>query len=268
VELGCSTILYGGHSLDEALAGIRKAGYKAIELCAIVGMADHIPVGQPASFYEDMRKKIADHGLAIESIGGTGDVHGEAGRARFIELLKIGKMIGAPAITTASGGKSDDDESFRQIVESINGLAKEAAATGVKISIKPHVGSAVYSTKTAIKFREHVDRDWIGINVDASHLWRTPEQEMPEESIAALAPHIFTARIRDTLSRERPIGPVETQIPGGGAMNMAAIMAEIQRLPLKYMVLEIVGTKDWALVDVQRVVEESKAKLDPFMMGE
>src|SRR3989337_3044335 len=49
VELGCSTILYGGHSLDDALAGIEKAGYKAIELCAILGMADHIPVGQPAS---------------------------------------------------------------------------------------------------------------------------------------------------------------------------------------------------------------------------
>jgi sugar phosphate isomerase/epimerase len=267
VELGCSTILYGGHSLDDALAGIEKAGYKAIELCAIRGMADHIPVGQPASFYGDLKKKIADHELAIESIGGTGDIHGPEGRARFIELLKIGTMIGAPAITTASGGKADDEESFAQVVESVNGLAKEAAAAGVKISIKPHVRAAVYSTKSALKFREQVDRDWIGINVDASHLWRTPEQEMPEESVATLAPHIFTARIRDTLSREIPIGPVETQVPGGGAMNIAAIMAAIQRLPLKYMTLEIVGTKDWALDDVQRVVEECKAKLDPFMMG-
>ena len=32
--LGCSTILYGGYSLDETLDGIAKAGYKAIELCA------------------------------------------------------------------------------------------------------------------------------------------------------------------------------------------------------------------------------------------
>jgi sugar phosphate isomerase/epimerase len=230
-------------------------------------MADHIPVGQPDDFYAEMKQKIADHGLAIESVGGSGDVHGPEGRARFIELLKIGQMIGAPAITTSSGGASDDEESFTQVVDSINELAKAAKEAGVKISIKPHVRAAVYSTKTALKFREQVDRDWVGINVDGSHLWRTPEEEMPEESIATLAPHIFTARIRDTLSRELPIGPVDTQIPGGGAMNMAAICAEIQRLPLEYVTLEIVGAKDWALEDVQRVVEESKAKLDPFMTG-
>jgi sugar phosphate isomerase/epimerase len=266
VELGCSTILYGGHGLDDALDGIQKAGYKAIELCAIKGMADHIPIGQSASFYDGMKDRIAEHGLALESIGGSGDIHGEEGRARFIELLKIGHRIGAPAITTSSGGTADDEASFAQVVGSINELAKVAANTGVKISIKPHVRAAVYSTKTALKFREQVDRDWVGINVDASHLWRTPEQEMPEESIETLAPHIFTARIRDTLSREIPIGPVETQVPGGGAMNVAAICAAIQRLPLKYMTLEIVGTKDWELADVQRVVEECKAKLDPFMM--
>ena len=266
MELGCSTILYGGHSLDDALAGIQKAGYKAIELCAIQGMADHLPVGESASFYADLKKKVADHGLAIESIGGSGDIHGPEGRARFIELLKIGQQIGAPAVTTSAGGKSDDQESWAQVIAIMKELAKVAADTGVKISIKPHVRAAVYSTKSALKFREQVDRDWIGINVDASHLWRTPEQEMPEESIATLADHIFTARIRDTLSREFPIGPVETQIPGGGAMNIAAIMAAIQRLPLKYMTLEIVGTKDWALDDVQHVVEESKSKLDPFMM--
>ena len=33
-QLGCSTMLYRNFSLEQALAGIRKAGGHAIELCA------------------------------------------------------------------------------------------------------------------------------------------------------------------------------------------------------------------------------------------
>ena len=44
--LGCSTILYGRYSLEQALKGIAKAGYKAIELCARPGMAPHLEIGK------------------------------------------------------------------------------------------------------------------------------------------------------------------------------------------------------------------------------
>ena len=51
MQPGCSTILYGGHSLETALDGIRKAGYAAIELCAIPNMADHLSADASADDY-------------------------------------------------------------------------------------------------------------------------------------------------------------------------------------------------------------------------
>src|SRR5439155_23611628 len=94
----------------------------------------------------------------------------------------------------------------------------------------------------------------------------TPEQEIPEESIPQLLPYLFTARIRDTLSREIPIGPVETQIPGGGAMNLPAIMdAFKQKKDLEYLTLEIVGTHtstDGEYVD--GIVQTSYDHLSPL----
>jgi hypothetical protein len=73
-------------------------------------------------------------------------------------------------------------------------------------------------------------------------------------------------RIRDNReSRERPIGPVETQIPGKGAMDLpvlAAVMNTIDHVP--YVTLEIVGTHqgtDTPLDEVQRIVEASIAYL-------
>ena len=266
MKLGCSTILYGGYDLDTALKGIRKAGYEAIELCAIPGMAPHISCDMSPNAVREVKAKVADYGLIIESIGASGNPFKAegGGEAPFVKLMKVAAEIGAPALATGSGGKSDDEASFKEVVERINEMARIAADLGVKISIKPHVRSAVYSTPTAIRFMGEVDRDWVGINYDASHLWRTEPPEVPEESVRELAPYLFTARIRDTHEgHEIPIGSVESQIPGRGGMDVPAICAALKQVPgLEILTLEIVGAKEFALDEVQRVVEACKAYLD------
>jgi len=261
MQPGCSTILYGGHSLDTALDGIRQAGYTAIELCAIPGMADHLSADEGDAYYREIRRHVADRGLAVESIGASTNLLDPDRRARFVRLIKAAALVGAPAITTGSGGVSDDDESYRTVVTTLNDLAKVAAAEGVTISIKPHVRAAVYSTPTALRFMAEVDRRWIGLNYDASHLWRA--HETPEESAKQLGPHLATARIRDAVSREPGgPGPVDQQIPGNGAMNLPAIARELSTIPrLRYTVLEIVGAKDLPIEDVQRVVQTSFDRL-------
>ena len=243
MQLGCSTLLYGALPLDRALDGIKRAGYKAIELCAIQGMANHVPDDLGREGYRDLVLKVNERGFWIESIGVSTNLLDGQAAFRLVRLLKAATLFGAPYITTGPGGLSDDEESFKKVVSTLNELAKTASDIGTRISIKPHVKSAVYSTKTALRLMQEVDSRWIGLNVDPSHLWRTPEQEIPEETIPQLLPYLFTARIRDTKGRELPIGPVETQIPGGGSMNLTAIVGAIKQKPgLEWLTLEIVGT--------------------------
>ena len=78
-------------------------------------------------------------------------------------------------------------------------------------------------------------------------------------------------RIRDNReSREVPIGPVETQIPGRGSVDLsalAAVMNTIDQVP--YVTLEIVGTHggtDTPLTEVQRVAEQSITYLKPLFV--
>lgn len=261
MQPGCSTILYGGSSLAVALDGIRQAGYAAIELCAIPSMADHLSADGDSAYYRDVRQRVADRGLAIESIGASTNLLDPDRRARFVRLIKAAAMLGAPAIATGSGGVSDDEQSYRAVVATIAELAGIASGEGVKMSIKPHVRAAVYSTPTALRFMADVDRNWVGLNYDASHLWRA--NETPEESLKQLGPYLATARIRDAVSREPGgPGPVEQQIPGNGAMNLRAIADELASLPgLSYTVLEIVGTKDMPVDAVQSVVDRSYQRL-------
>ena len=74
-------------------------------------------------------------------------------------------------------------------------------------------------------------------------------------------------RIRDNReSREGPIGPVETQIPGKGSIDLPALVAVMNTIDhVPYVTLEIVGTHggtDTPLAEVQRVVEESMTYLE------
>ena len=268
-NLGCSTILYGGFRLEQALAGIAKAGYKAIELCARPGMAPHLEIGKTASYYKEIKAQVASYGLAIESIAGTGGIGMDS--SEFDAVIEAAEQIGAPAIAEGTGGKSDHEESFKQVVELVNATAVRTSQVGIKLSLKPHVNNAVYSTETALRFMQEVDCEWVGINFDASHIWRTAAAEDPVESLQQLKDYITTLRIRDNReSRETPIGPVETQIPGKGSIDLpalAAIMNTIDHVP--YVTLEIVGTHgrtDTPLADIQRVVEQSMANLKPLFV--
>lgn len=266
MELGCSTLLFGGFSLDEALDGIKQVGYRAIELCSIPGMAEHLNPDGDDAYYREVADKVAERGLEIESIGGSTNLLDDASRARFVKLMQSGQKIGAPAITTGSGGRSDDEESFKRVVRIINELTHVARDTGVRISIKPHVRAAVYNTETALRFMDEVDNEWVGINYDASHIWRTPQREDPVESLKSLAPYIVTARIRDTLSHELQIGPPETQVPGKGAMPLPDIINALKQVPqLRYMTLEIVGTRQFPYTEVMRIITESKAYLAQYL---
>jgi sugar phosphate isomerase/epimerase len=265
MQLGCSTLLFGGHALDQALASIRAAGYAAIELAAIPSMADHLPADETPAFYRALGERIAAAGLAVESIGGSANLLDPAARARFVRLLQAAPLLGAPAITTGSGGRTGDEASFGEVVATVNALARIGADLGVRLSIKPHVGHAVCSTPAALRFMDEVDRRWVGLNYDASHLYRAGED--PVAALAALAPHLATCRIRDSGGKQPGPGTVEQQTPGRGMLDLPALCAGIAALPLPYVTLEIVGARDLPLAEVERVIRASRDFLARYIDG-
>ncbi len=112
---------------------------------------------------------------------------------------------------------------------------------------------------------QEVDRDWVGLNYDPTHIWRTPEQEVPEETIGKILNYIFTARIRDVKGREQAIGPVENQVAGNGDLNLQGLADQFQKVPgLQYAVVEIVGTKNLSVEEIDSVVERSFSGLNPL----
>jgi len=261
MKLGCSTLLYGGFDLDTALDGIKRAGFEAIELCSIPGMALHLEPGKPEAYYQAIAAKVGDRGLEIESIGGSGDILGAEGRARFKALLEAAAILQTAMVTTGAGGIPDDEESFAQVVDAVNDLTETCTDTGVKLSIKPHVRQYVRNTGTALQLMDEVDTDWVGVNWDGTHVQR--EGDDPLESLEELDAYIYTVRFRDMKPDGQAIGPIENQIPGKGVMGVEVIFDRLQTvLGLEWITIEMVGSAGLPLDRVQRIVEETWQWMD------
>jgi len=266
-KLGCSTILYGGFSLGEALQGISETGYQSIELCARPSTAPHVEMDRAASYYTEIKQKVTDYGLVIESLAGTGGI--EFGSDNFDRVIEVADLLGAPAIAIGSGGKSDDQESWGKFLNAINRVSLLTSQADIKLTIKPHVGNAVYSSETIIQFMQEVDRNWVGINYDASHIYRSGEGQDPVEVLDIVKEYVITLRIRDNRdSRQKPIGPVKTQIPGRGVLDLPAITEIMNTIDhVDYVIVEIVGTHagtDTPLDQVQEIIDECHDYLNPF----
>ncbi len=256
MKFGLSTLLYGGYDLDTALDGTKKAGYDGVELCSIPGMGLHIEPGQSDAYYAEIKAKVADRGLEIESLGASGDIQGPEGRARFKQVLEAAAKVGAPFVTTGAGGQTDDEESYKGVLEAVRDITETCKATGVRMSVKAHVNNFVRNTETALRFMDDVDTSWIGINWDCTHVMR--EGDDPVESLEKLEQYIFTVRFRDSRPDGKGIGPIENQIPGKGVMDVEAIFAALKAMAgLEWITVEMVGSKDFELAEVQRVVEET-----------
>lgn len=262
MKLGCSTLLYGGHDLDTALDGIAEAGYEAIELVSIPNMGLHFEPGMDDSYYREIREKVAARDIVIESVG----VGGAFRKPGFEPLVAAAAKLETPCITTSSGGESDDEDEWARLMYRIKFAKVCARSHRVKISFKPHVGSSVYDIASAKRFMKECDSEWLGLNIDGTHLQRVGED--PVEAVEELKEWVFTARIRDYKSDDLSIGPVENQIPGKGQMDVKGYYNALARIEgLGYAVVEMVGSRDFTADEVQRVIEETYDALRDYQLA-
>ena len=273
-QLGCSTMLYRNFSLEQALAGIRQAGGYAIELCArssTTGQIAHLDLNRHDDVdghYQEVKQAITAHGLKVESIAISGQqISQPAGLKRLIEASC---QLKTDTVVVNSGGVSNSEESFLQFVDKVNQASVALAKGQIRLSIKPQMGRAVHDVATAKQLMTEVDADWVGLNFDATHIYRSHPDADPVQALTELQPHIFTVRMRDhRLSREPKVGAVGTQIPGNGVLDLAGLTSIIKQMPnISVAILEIVGIHKLPNLNfdtVQEIVTTSISYLKPLL---
>jgi sugar phosphate isomerase/epimerase len=255
MKLGCNTILFASVDLETALEHVAAAGYEYVELAAVKGMCEHVSPDDNRQRRAEVRERITGLGLASTAIeAATTD------RDRLERIFDLANSLAVPIVNVGSGGASDDEESTKRSIAHIAELAELAGRYDLRLAVKPHVGQAIYNQATALRLASEVTHPALGLNFDPSHLFRADED--PAKVAGTWAERIATSHFRDCASRDRVVGPPETQIPGRGIVDIPGTLHALRDVgyngPLN---LEVIGAREYTLAKAMGIAAEARGYL-------
>src|SRR5262245_54846892 len=122
-RLAANTSSYMPYSLEEALAGIAEAGYRYVELAAIRGIIDHVPINADAKAVNRVHRLLNDHGLTPVVLSAHSNLTSARGVKDAYRGLDLCERLGVPIMNTAVTGAEDlEHEDEAAFLRNIPGL--------------------------------------------------------------------------------------------------------------------------------------------------
>ena len=261
MKLGANSVLFGGFDMRTAFEQSARAGYDGIELSAIDGMSEHLVLGRWRELASEIRGLSAEFGLELLAMEQPSQ-DPEKMEAAF----QAAAEIGVPIVNCGPGGKSGDEDSLQQSIESLGRLAARAEGYGVTLCVKAHVGASIYNTPTTLRAMEAIASPAFGIDMDPSHIWRAGED--PVEAIAAVIARVKHVHIRDCKGRQQNPGKPEDQANGRGDINLVGYIRVLHENGYDGPIdLEIIGAKDYELVRCAVIAAESRGHMQACLQA-
>jgi sugar phosphate isomerase/epimerase len=170
MKLGANSVLLGGFDLRTAFETIASAGYDGIEVSAIDGMSEHLVLDRWQTIAPEIKSLSKEFGLELLAMENPSQ-----DPVRMEKAYQAAVEIGIPVINCGPGGKTGDEASLQQSIDSIGNLAKMAEKYGVTLCVKAHVGAAIYNTPTTLRLMEAITSPAFGVDMDPSHIYRSGE---------------------------------------------------------------------------------------------
>lgn len=261
MKLGANSVLFGGYSMETAFKYLAMAGYDGIELSAIDGMSEHLVLDRWQEIAPNIKRLAKEYNLQLLAMEQPSQDPAKMERA-----FQAAVEIGIPIVNCGPGGKSDDEETLQQSIESLGRLSEMAEKYGVTLCVKAHVGASIYNTPTTLRAMEAISSPAFGIDMDPSHIWRAGEN--PVEAIAAVISRVKHVHIRDCKGRQQSPGKPEDQANGRGDIDLVGYIRVLHENgytgPLN---LEIIGAKDYSLEQCCIIAAESRGHMQACLQA-
>jgi sugar phosphate isomerase/epimerase len=261
MKLGANSVLFGGYNMQTAFEQLAMAGYDGIEISAIDGMSEHLVLERWREIVPQIKQLAADCHLELLAMEQPSQ-----DPAKMELAFQAAVEAGIPIINCGPGGKTGDEASLQQSIDSIGSLAKMAERYGVTLCVKAHVGAAIYNTPTTLRLVEAIHSPAFGVDMDPSHIYRAGED--PVEAIQAVIPYVKHVHIRDCKGRQQGPGKPEDQANGRGDINLVGYVRALHQAgysgPLD---LEIIGAKSYSLVKCAVIAAESRGHIQACLQA-
>ncbi|MCB1496779.1 MAG: sugar phosphate isomerase/epimerase [Bauldia sp.] len=258
-RLGGHTNSYHTYSLEEALEGIAAAGYRYVELSAVRGWTEHVPLEADAKELGRIQRMMNSLGLVSLSLSGHSDLTTKEGLADGLLAVDLCERMGIGIMNTAIGGHYSEDEDEDAFMGNIHELADYAAARDIRLGIEIH-GEITKSGAAAIPVLERIGRPNVLINYDTANVEFYGDVKAVDDLPIAL-PKMVHCHLKD----KRGEGRV-WDFPGigDGDIDFARILGIIEKGgyegPLS-VEIEFLGEPWPALEEVNRSMKASHDRL-------
>jgi sugar phosphate isomerase/epimerase len=261
MKLGANSVLFGGYDMETAFKYLAMAGYDGIEISAIDGMSEHLVLDRWQEIAPEIRRLSAAYGLELLAMEQPSQ-----DPARMEKAFQAAAAAGIPVVNCGPGGKTDDEASLQQSIDSLGRLAVMAEKYGVTLCVKAHVGASIYNTPTTLRVMAAIASPAFGIDMDPSHIHRAGEN--PVEAIAAVISRVKHVHIRDCKGRQAGPGKPEDQANGRGDIDLVGYIRVLQEHGYTGPVdLEIIGAKAYALEQCCTIAAESRGHMQACLQA-
>ncbi|MEX0654341.1 MAG: sugar phosphate isomerase/epimerase [Phycisphaeraceae bacterium] len=261
MKLGVNSVLFGNHDMATAFQYIKACGYDGIEVSAIQGMSEHILLDRWQETAAQAKRLAEQYELPILAMEQPSQ-----DPQLMASTFQAAVAMGCPIVNCGPGGKTDDDATFQQSVDSLGKLADEAGRLGLTLCAKAHVGQAVYNTPTSVRLLEAIDHPAFGLDMDPSHIWRAGEN--PVEAIAAVVHRIRHVHIRDCKGRQQSPGTPEMQANGRGDIDLLGYLRVLHEHGYTGPVnLEVIGAKAYDVTRCAMIAAEARGHMQACLQA-
>ena len=261
MKLGCNSVLFGGFDMETAFKWTRTCGYDGIEISAIDGMSEHLVLDRWRQIAPQIRELSRRYELPLLAMEQPSQ-----DPAKMETAMRAAAEIGIPIINCGPGGRSNDEASLQQSIDSLGKLAERAAHYGIVLCFKAHVGQAVYNTPTTLRVLEAIQSPALGLDMDPSHIHRANED--PVEALRAVLPRIRHVHIRDCKGRQQNPGTPQLQANGRGDINLLGYIRVLHEAgytgPLD---LEIIGARQYELAQCVAIAAEARGHMQACLQA-
>ncbi len=261
MKLGANSVLFGGYDMETAFKHIAMAGYDGIEVSAIEGMSQHLVLGRWREIAPEIRHLAREYGLELLAMEQPSQ-----DPAVMEQAFQAAVEIGIPIVNCGPGGKTGDEASLQQSIDSLGRLAALAERYGVTLCAKAHVGASIYNTPTTLRLMQAVTSPAFGIDMDPSHIHRAGED--PVEAIAAVISRVKHVHIRDCKGRQAGPGKPEDQANGRGDIDLVGYVRVLHEHgyagPLD---LEVIGAREYSLVQCAIIAAEARGHMQACLQA-
>lgn len=198
-QLTINSNTYHGFSLEKAVIGASKAGFKQIELAAVKDHTAHVLPDMSRKQLEEIKSLLRLNGMTCVGIGAHSNVMTEEGRENLLRSIGLATEFDCKYLITATGDAHDDTDVIEDeegLERNLEPIIKECEKRNKRLLIETHGNN--YATGVSLKKLAKKLKNRVKINYDTANVLFYANV-LPYEDLEASIDYVEFIHLKDKL---------------------------------------------------------------------